>query len=491
MRLPASILAILLAILITSCGGSSTSTETKVNEVEDTIVIQPLYLEGLYATSTRLPHHEFGIENLFDGKAGTIWSTTVGAGPDEGFILYFPTAQYVKEMYLDSLADMTNIARVKGVTVYADGHSLGYFDPAGLIRVDKDVRSLFVKIGETSQSSFDDVTEEGGDETLSMERFNEQYAVGFSGIRLIGKEGVLPLTPPMSVRGDVKASSVLQPASAYGESQLFDSRKEFVWAEGAKSGGEGESLTFTFEEEQSLTAIRIWNGYQRSEKHFESNARIKSFEIGVKDGTKTKYSIEDSTEPQTVNFASPMKGKVVVLTVLEVYPGTSYKDLVVSELLFFNEARPILIHDNGAESRVEALLTEIKGSVLEDYLDRRLHNQRQASYYTSDRSLVLRSNKTFVLYDHTSSQDESRQDDKEVVADGNWEIMEMNEKYAKIRVFGKLFNISETVEYYKGNTSTEFVKIFQDVVHITPEEIKGEKYVDSFHHQWPAEYESQ
>jgi hypothetical protein len=479
------------AFILLSCGGGNTATESAVKDTVDSAADKPVYLEGLYATSTRLPLRQYGIENLFDGKEETAWSTTIGAGPDEGFILYFSEKQFIKEIWLMPVADTTTMAKVKGVTVYADGHALGYYDPTGAIKVDSDVRSLFVKIGETNRSVQEEVSSEDTEEVLSVETFNEQFAVGFSGIRIVGTAGDILISPPLAVKGSVTASSVLAPAAAYGESQLFDSRKEFVWAEGSKGGGENESLTFRFDEEQTITSIKIWNGYQRSQKHFESNARVKTFEIGLKDGAKTRYTLPDAIEPQDIKFESLFKGKEMTLTVIDVYPGTSYKDLVVSELLFFNESKPIVIRDDNAETRVEALIKETKGSVLENYLDRRLHNQVDYDYYTSDRSLVLRSNKTFVLYDHTISQDDARQEDKEVVADGNWEIVELKDNYAKVRVFGKLFNISETVEYYKGNTSTEFVKIFQDNLSITPQGIKGEKYIESFQKRSPSEVATQ
>jgi len=49
-----------------------------------------------------------------------------------------------------------------------------------------------------------------------------------------------------------------------------------------------------------------------------------------------------------------------------------------------------------------------------------------------------------------------------------------------VRIFGKLFNLSEAAEVYKGNTSNEVIQIFQDNLFITREEVKGEKYIDKF-----------
>jgi hypothetical protein len=197
------------------------------------------------------------------------------------------------------------------------------------------------------------------------------------------------------------------------------------------------------------------------------------------------YTLQDGMGAQEVKLNEPLTGKEFVLTVKEVYPGKDYKDLVVSELLFYNGSVPFVITDNGAEEKMESFIAKTKGSVLENYLDRRLKNHSNLMEFTSDKSLILRSNRTFVFYDHTTTSEGSKEENKEIVADGNWEIIEQTADHAKIRLFGKLLNFSETADLYKGNTSNEFIKIFQDNLHITPEEVKGEKYIDAFYNKPP------
>jgi hypothetical protein len=471
--------------MLLSCGpGNSGNEGQETNAADTTSAAHAVYMEGMYATSTRLPRSQYGLENMFDDKAETFWSTILGAGPDEGFVLYFPEKLYVAEVQLVSAND-ANLAGVKEVFVYADGQRVGGFDPSKPIAVNSDLSTLFIKIGDTNASTTEQFTSEY-EEEMSLVRFDSSACVGFSGIKIFGRGGELQLVPPVSVKGSVVASSVLQPVNAYAANQLFDSRKELVWAEGSKGGGENEKLTFAFNEDQNISSMKIWNGYQRSEKHFESNARVKSFEFGLKNGSKTKYYLDDTMEPQTVKLTGDLKGKGMEFTVLEVYPGTNYKDLVLSEIVFFNDVRPVIIKDDKTDDLVKSVLAATKGSVLSSYIDRRLHNTTQYADYTSDKSLILRSNKTFVIYDYTESTDGSSAEEKEVVADGNWEIVEQKDGYAKVRIFGKLFNLAETTDYYQGNSSTEFVKIFQDNLHITPSGVKGEKVIDEFFNILPA-----
>src|SRR5262249_16999752 len=146
------------------------------------------------------------------------------------------------------------------------------------------------------------------------------------------------------------------------------------------------------------------------------------FEFGLKNGAKSTYTLQDSMEPQEIKLSETLSGKEFVLTVLEVFPGKDYKDLVVSEILFFNESVPFVIRNGDAEETVKSLMTKTKGSVLENYIDKRLKNTIASYDFSVEKSLILRSNKTFVLYEHASSSDGSGEETKETVADGNWEI---------------------------------------------------------------------
>lgn len=467
-----------------SCGAPKQENDVSENNTTE-VQRSAIYLDGIYATSTKLPLSQHSLENIFDGNPQTSWATAVGAASDEGVMLYFSGPTYVKEIKLTAAAG-AELASIKAVAVYADGHKVTSADPSSNIKIDETLSSLFIKIEGTDH--FDIVkVGDGDDGEQSLERFDSKFSVGLSEIEVFGETEKLELMPPQAITGSVVASSVLTPADAYNAAQLFDSRKEFVWAEGGKGSGENENLTFSLEKEQTVSRIKVWNGYQRSEKHFGANARIKSFEFGIKGGSKATYTLQDSMDPQEVTLNEPLSGKEFVLTVLEVYPGKDYKDLVVSEILFFNTDIPFVVKNNDAEASVKSLITKTKGSVLENYVDKRLKNHVDNYDFISDKSLILRSNKTFVLYEHSTTSDGTKEETVETVADGNWEIMEQTDEYAKVRVFGKLFNLSEAVEVYKGNTSKEFIKIFQDNLHITKEEVRGEKYIDVLFNQPPGE----
>ncbi|HZY83051.1 MAG TPA: hypothetical protein VFE50_26210 [Cyclobacteriaceae bacterium] len=478
MKILSSCLVGCVSILcLASCGGGAAKDESASDSDFAEAPAPKIFLEGMYATSSKLPLSQYALDNVFDGRPETYWSTATGAASDEGIMLYFPGTTTVKEIKLTA-ATGSDLASVKTVSIYGDGHKIATAAISSSIAVNEDLSSLFIKIEETDHS---EVIKFSEDESLSIERFDDKFSVGFSEIEILDNNGKLQVVPPVAVAGAVVASSVLSPADAYAASQLFDARKEFVWAEGGKGSGENEYLRFNLDKEQTISSIKIWNGYQRSEKHFNANARIKAFEFASKDGIKGRYELQDTMEPQVVSLTQPLTGKEFVLTVLEVYPGKDYKDLVVSELLFFNETTPFVLRNYEAEDAMKSLLTKTKGSVLEKYIDKRLHNQSTDDMsFESEKSLILRSNKTFVIYEYSTSATASVEQTTETVADGNWEIIDQKENSATIRIFGKLFNLSEAAEVYKGNTSSEVIKIFQDNLHITPEEVKGEKFIDAF-----------
>ncbi len=99
--------------------------------------------------------------------------------------------------------------------------------------------------------------------------------------RLLQAGGPLALQAPRMVKGRIQASSVLAPADAYHPGYLFDGRPDFGWVEGAKGTGAGESLTLTLDAPLELVGLELWNGYQRSEDHFQKNARAKKLAVSV------------------------------------------------------------------------------------------------------------------------------------------------------------------------------------------------------------------
>lgn len=430
-----------------------------------------VYLEGLYATSTMMPEKGSDIEKIFDKDESTYWSTMKGAGPDEGFMLYFKDELFIKEISLLQVAK-TGFADIQLVSTYVNGSSHSTDHIREIIGINKKVKSLFVRIKQVKNNTLFNSKSEP---SVSIASFDENLSAGISEIEIKGENDIIyTIVPPKKVDGSVVASSVLNPQTAYHPIQLFDSRKEFVFAEGAPGAGENETLTFKFDQKVKMDGLKIWNGFQRSDKHYSANARIKSFEFGTP-GNTSKYTLKDEQAPQDITLTKGIEGNEFVLKILEVYPGTSYKDLVLSELRFLNQDVSFVIRNKEEEKNIQALEEKAKGTVLEKVLDRRIKNSIE-EYSSSENSLILRSDYTFVLYENDNSDNDKR----EIIGDGSWEIVDLQKDKAKIRVFGKLLDLSQTFNEYQGSSSSSYLRIFQDFVTIDNTTVKGEKFVRTF-----------
>ena len=116
----------------------------------------------------------------------------------------------------------------------------------------------------------------------------------------------------------------------------IDSNAHTCWQEGDSGNGEGESLTFSFTQEENISAISIFNGKHTDPDSYLNNTRAK--QIVVKIGYKRYFiKLEDIMQRQTFAFKSPQKAKDVTITVFSVYPGNMWEDLCMSEIEFYKE----------------------------------------------------------------------------------------------------------------------------------------------------------
>ena len=144
--------------------------------------------------------------------------------------------------------------------------------------------------------------------------------------------------------GEVKsvtASSCLQPIGSldYNGENAHDFSHESVWATQGK--GIGESLTYTFEGKcPRITAVKILNGHVKSEKAWSVNSRVKKLRMYYNDQPYAILHLQDSRTLQIFNvgtlgyFDDTKPDWTLKFEILEVYPGSSCDDTVISELYF-------------------------------------------------------------------------------------------------------------------------------------------------------------
>lgn len=304
----------------------------------------------------------------------------------------------------------------------------------------------------------------------------------FTAVRFYQKDKRDPIsiTIPKNNTGKVAVSSVLAPETAYGYQNLFDSRTDFAWAtDGKRTNGVGETITIDLDNPQDLSGLIIWNGYHRSKTHYLANARPSKLLVRINDLEAFSISVPDKMNEQVLKFPKSYPNvKKLVLEVASVYPGTAYKDMVVSELKLMDQnGNPVVLNVPPINFGVaNNLLKEMLDISLAPYMlgvVRPEEQQRtdfdESFYWAMDypfRRLRIRSNGSFVAYL-----------DEGMVAEGNWEPLSDG-----LRIFGKKYVTYYSDSIYMQDTKKDNeTRIFQETIKIidlskTPYS-EGKKYL--------------
>jgi hypothetical protein len=474
-----------VCLIFASCGGDAPApakptVNTNTNGTPQNNIVAntrpAVYLDGLYATSTA---NNQSVVNLFDANTENTWSTQTGAGPDEGIMLLFSDRDNVKANQIEIVA-ANGIANVQ---VYVNGHidskgRSGDKITLNSLKENEGLRSVYLRFTTDGQEASTERKEEN--KTIKIASFPSTASISLKQINLYNAQGeALNIVAPKAVKGAFFSNSTLAPESAYSGANLFDSRKEFVWVEGNKTSlGEGESMAFAFESPVNITALQIWNGYQRSDNHYASNARLKDFDFGVTGGLLKTYTLADRKAGQKIDLAAPAQGRAFTLKINSGYAGTKFKDLAISDILFFDGAQPFVLTSDLPEKYATELRKKATATPLESMLNRRIKNTIESPGVKIEQSIILRSDGTFVMY---VAENYDGAATAETIADGNWEIVDGNQKSAKVKVFGKWYDVSQVQDYYKGSGTQEITKIFNDVLTVEDGGIKGGKKIGTFY----------
>ncbi|MBN2498725.1 MAG: discoidin domain-containing protein [Deltaproteobacteria bacterium] len=276
----------------------------------------------------------------------------------------------------------------------------------------------------------------------------------------------VPISPPRSVAGRVKASSTLSPADAYHPGYLFDGRTDFGWVEGAKGLGLGESVTLELSRPVELHALELWNGYQRSQDHFAKNARATAISLAADGGAEIAIQVDDRMGPQKLALAKPVRAKTLRLTIRKAAAGTRYADLVLSELRLYDARGPLAVRTPDLAERTEALARQIAGKPLASIADRqwvsRCSGQRSAQ-------LKLRTNHSFVWYE-SEGDDKTMQDagqSRSEVFDGAWVVGRARKPASAVKLYGRRHSSSARWDPYAGKEERSAVRIGGGQVSLT------------------------
>jgi len=436
---------------------------------------RPLYLQGVSATS-----NNDLVENIFDGKDNTSWKSKKGAASDEGIILHFQNKIFIQKIEIEG-AQGSGIAIVNEVILYGDEVPCGKGKMGESIKIGDTYSSLFIRFGKTNNTTEVKVEDEA--KKGIVRKFSKSHSIGIQKITMWDEDGKeYNLISPRKIDGKIMASSTLKPTPKYGTFNLFDNKKTTAWVEGVDGNGINEQLTFELSEAANIDAIQIWNGYQRSPNVYKTNARLKGFSLGEIGGKAYEYTLRDDDAAQKIDLQVPLKNSFE-LKINNAYDGSKYQDLAISEMLFFENGRPLQLKVR-VNSTNNDLAKKIKGTNLAPLLDTRIANEmdyRPSGFY-SDRSIILRSDGTFSMYLMEKLYAETEGGDAETfesMANGTWEIQSANATKSIIKLTGKMVDLTAALAAQKGNNEqAEIVQVFTDKLTIENNLIRGVQVLD-------------
>jgi hypothetical protein len=251
------------------------------------VALADVYLQSLVPTSGS------SVEAVLDGKPDTAWRPE-GEGVGEGILFRFETGVEVKAVEVTTCAGESS----KLSAIFDGRRNSAQLSPdkSGKAKVQPSLpfRAMFLKVDEGKGC--------------------------IAEVSFVGGPG--RVRAPRTVHGKVTVSSVLTPADAYHPGYLFDGRTDFGWVEGSKGTGEGEWLTLTLDAPATVSALEIWNGYQRSSDHFQKNCRPSKVTLSVDGAEGLPLELKDVEGPQKLVLPKPVKGTAFKLTIDAVVKGS-------------------------------------------------------------------------------------------------------------------------------------------------------------------------
>jgi hypothetical protein len=128
--------------------------------------------------------------------------------------------------------------------------------------------------------------------------------------------------------------------SSYLPENLHDFDLFTAWVPDTKTGVIGQKVNFHFDPfSPRVNEVTIYNGYIKNNELWRKNSRAKELKLYINNRPYATLELQDVTASQTfkidpIQSTDSTKDLVLTFEVLEVYKGSKYDDLAISEINF-------------------------------------------------------------------------------------------------------------------------------------------------------------
>lgn len=132
------------------------------------------------------------------------------------------------------------------------------------------------------------------------------------------------------------SSTITQQGTNNNPMLLFDGRDDTSWQEGVNGYGINENVAFSFDAAAKIKYIGFKLGNWKNDKYYYGNAKPKTMTLAFGDYSgQVTFTGERGVEWVEVNHA--LNSDSMRITVNDVYPGTSWEDTCISEIMVYAE----------------------------------------------------------------------------------------------------------------------------------------------------------
>ncbi len=151
--------------------------------------------------------------------------------------------------------------------------------------------------------------------------------------------------PALSASGKtLEVSSVTASAShthegyTFAPEEMVDDKVYTFWVAGGQGGGLSDNLRFTFSGTHDIAGFEIWNGCQVDDDSYNARARVAKVNLKIGFGDDMEFDIADQPGKQVIRFEEPMRSNNVRMFFKGLHSGTSWDQITITEIRFFDAA---------------------------------------------------------------------------------------------------------------------------------------------------------